>query len=104
MRCFSTPGQPPGLLRHQKHGVTALDCVNGPYEGTLFWRDKTRKKTMGLEHSVLTSGQTIQNLLPTYGIRLEHKDGFSYPVSFLIDGGDRLGRSGRRPCPCAFRL
>ena len=50
-------------------GVTALDCVNGPYEGTLFWRDKTRKKQMGLEHSVLTSGQTIQELLPKMCIR-----------------------------------
>ena len=84
-------GSPQAYDAIQDWGVTALDCVNGPYEGTLFWRDKTRKKTMGLEHSVLTSGQTIQNLLPTYGIRLEHKDGFSYPVSFLMEGETASG-------------
>ena len=84
-------GSPQAYSAIKNMGVTALDCVNGPYEGTLFWRDKTRKKTMGLEHSVLTSGQTIQNLLPTYGIRLEHKDGFSYPVSFLMEGETASG-------------
>ena len=46
---------------------------------------------MGLEHSVLTSGQTIQTLLPTYGKRLEHKDGFSYPISFLPEGETASG-------------
>ena len=84
-------GSPQAYSAIKNLGVTALDCVNGPYEGTLFWRDKTRKKTMGLEHSVLTSGQTIQNLLPTYNIRLEHKDGFSYPVSFLLEGETASG-------------
>lgn len=84
-------GSPHAYSAIKNMGVTALDCVNGPYEGTLFWRDKTRKKQMGLEHSVLTSGQTIQELLPTYGKRLEHKDGFSYPISFLPEGETASG-------------
>ena len=85
-------GSPQAYSAIKNMGVTALDCVNGPYEGTLFWRDKTRKKQMGLEHSVLTSGQTIQKLLPTYGKRLEHKDGFSYPISFLPEGETASGQ------------
>ena len=73
--------------------VTALDCVNGPYEGTLFWRDQERRKSMGLEHSVLTSGETISELLPTYSYRLEHQEGFQYPVSFLDQGQTAQGEA-----------
>ena len=65
-------------------GVTALDCVNGPYEGTLYWRDKDRRASAGLEHSVLTSGDTIQELLPTYKrVTLTHKEGYEDGLSFL---------------------
>ena len=39
----------------------------------------------GLEHSVLTSGSKILQLLPTYKMRLEHKDGYTYPMSFTED-------------------
>lgn len=67
-------------------GVTALDCVNGPYEGTLFWRDPERRRTAGLEHSVLTSGDKICELLPTYTkLRLEHKEGYTAPFQFTGD-------------------
>ena len=63
-------------------GVTAFDCVNGPYEGTLFWRDKDRWNKSGMEHSVLTSGETISELMPGYGKRMEHKDGFDVGWTF----------------------
>ena len=76
-------GSPQAYTFIKSSGVTALDCVNGPYEGTLFWRDPERKKNMGLEHSVLTSGETIQTLLPTYSrVKLEHKEGFEEPLVF----------------------
>ena len=85
-------GSPQAYDAIQNWGVTALDCVNGPYEGTLFWRDADRKKTMGLEHSVLTSGETIQELLPTYKrVTLEHKEGYTYPMSFLGAGETASG-------------
>lgn len=49
---------------------------------------------MGLEHSVLTSGETILELLPTYSrLRLEHKDGFAYPQEFLDEGETASGES-----------
>ena len=71
-------------------GVTALTASTAPTRHPVL-AGQDPEKTMGLEHSVLTSGQTIQNLLPTYGIRLEHKDGFSYPVSFLMEGETASG-------------
>lgn len=77
-------GSPQAYISIKNWGVTALDCVNGPYEGTLFWRDSYRRKNAGLEHSVLTSGDKIQELLPTYKkVRLEHKEGYACPLTFL---------------------
>lgn len=87
-------GSPQAYVAIKNWGVTALDCVNGPYEGTLFWRDKTRRKNAGLEHSVLTSGAKILELLPTYSkVTMEHKDSFSYPIAFLGDGETATGET-----------
>lgn len=81
-------GSPQAYDAIQDWGVTALDCVNGPYEGTLFWRDQARRKNAGLEHSVLTSGDKIQELLPTYKrVTLAHKDGFDLGWTFGEGGG-----------------
>ena len=72
-------------------GVTALDAVRGPYLGktegsNLMWRDPVRRQTYSLEHTVVTTGQTIIDLLPTYNIRLDHKDGYTYEMEFAEDG------------------
>ena len=76
-------GSPQAYAFIKEWGVTAMDCVNGPYEGTLFWRDKTRKANAGLEHSVMTSGAKITELFPTYkNLRLEHKDGYTVGWTF----------------------
>ena len=84
-------GSPMAYSVIKEWGIPALDCVNGPYEGTLYWRDQERRKNMGKEHSVLTSGDTIQELLPTYYLRLEHKDSFSWPQEFLAEGETAQG-------------
>lgn len=86
-------GSPQAYTFIKNQGVTALDCVNGPYEGTLFWRDKERRKNAGYEHSVVTSGETISSLLPTYRHRLEHKEGYSYPMTFTQDAAPADGRT-----------
>ena len=76
-------GSPQAYDLIQSLGMTALDCVNGPYEGDLFWRDQERRQTAGLEHSVLTSGQAIQELLPTYSrVDPEHRADFSVGWTF----------------------
>ena len=72
-------GSPQAYDAIEDWGVTALDCVNGPYEGTLFSRDQERKKT-------------IQELLPTYKrVTLEHKEGYTDPMSFLGEGETASG-------------
>ena len=85
-------GSPMAYTVIKQWGVTALDCVNGPYEGTLFWRDQARRKSAGLEHSVLTSGDTILKLLPTYKkVTLTHKNGFAEALSFMEKGETAQG-------------
>lgn len=77
-------GSPQAYTKIKDLKLTALDCVNGPYEGTLFWRDPWRKKNRGMEHSVLTSGETINELLPTYKrVTLTHRENFSEPLRFM---------------------
>ena len=89
-------GGSPAPMCIKNWGAAAFDCVNGPYEGTLFWRDKARRRSMGMEHSVLTSGQTITELMPTYSYRLEHKEGYQYPAAFLAKGEKAQGALGNR--------
>ena len=72
-------------------GVTALDGVNGPYCGSspgsnLMWRDADRRRNLGYEHSVITTGSTIEEKFATYSFRQEHKDGYTYPITFADDG------------------
>lgn len=84
-------GSPQAYTVIKQWGVPALDCVNGPYEGTLYWRDAERRKNAGLEHSVLTSSDKIQELFPTYNLRTQHKEGYSYPMSFTEDAAPANG-------------
>jgi len=86
-------GSPQAYTAISNLGAAALDCVNGPYEGTLYWRDQQRRKTVGMEHSVVTSSEKIQELFPTYTrLRQEHKDGFSFPWTFSEDAAPAAGR------------
>ena len=77
-------------------GVTALDGVNGPYCGSspgsnLMWRDADRRRNLGYEHSVITTGETIEEKFATYSFRQEHKDGYTYPITFADDGTPENG-------------
>lgn len=89
-------GSPDAYDKIKAWGVTAFDCINGPYEGTLFWRDKSRIKNNGMVHSVVTSGETILELLPTYKIRQEHKDDYSYVMEFAKDGTPSDGQQAKK--------
>lgn len=86
-------GSPQAYQVMKDWNVTHLDGVNGSYESALFWRDQTRKKNMGLEHSMLTSGEKLLELLPTYTkkVTLTHKEGFSTGLSFLPEGEKAQG-------------
>ncbi len=88
-------GSPDAYTYIKQNGVTALDCVNGPYEGSLFWRDKDRAKSAGKEHSVFTSGPVITELFEGYTFRKEHEEGYSYPQTFAGDGTPAGGESAQ---------
>lgn len=72
----------------KKYGVFNIDGVNGPYGGTMFYRDAQRKKNAGYEHSLFTSGERIENLLSgsLSKMRQTHKEGYSLPLAFAKDG------------------
>jgi len=86
-------GSTDAYLQIKNRGVTALDCVNGPYEGTLFWRDATRRANNGFVHSVVTSGAKISEYFPKYSFRMEHEEGYAPALAFVEDatpGGEAL--------------
>ena len=72
----------------KKHSVSNIDGVNGPYGGTMFWRDAARKKNAGYEHSLLTSAQRIESLLSgkLSKMRQTHEEGYGLPLTFTADG------------------
>lgn len=51
-----------------------MDGIRGGYEGSLFIRDPSRRKTIGLEHSVVTSGPRIEQALADLGRDLARKN------------------------------
>lgn len=84
-------GSPDAYDKIKAWKVTALDCVNGPYEGrtpgsNLFWRDADRIKNNGSVHSVVTTGDTIIEKFAGYSFRQEHEEGYTYPQTFVEDG------------------
>jgi len=88
-------GSPDAYNKISAWSVTALDCVNGSYEGTLYWRDKDRIKNAGFEHSVFTSGEKILKYFPTYSFRKEHKDNYAYEMGFVDDGTPAAGETAQ---------
>ena len=72
----------------KKHGVFNIDGVNGPYGGTMFYRDAQRKKTAGFEHSLFTDEDRIEKLLSgsLSKMRQTHAEGYSLPLTFTEDG------------------
>ena len=61
--------------------ISHIDFVNGPY-GNMCWRDPERRKTAGLEHSLLTSSEKVLEQLPKR-IAQEHDSG--YEVGWTFD-------------------
>ncbi|MDR2421397.1 MAG: DUF3048 domain-containing protein [Oscillospiraceae bacterium] len=75
-------------------GVTRLDGVNGTKQD-IFYRDAARRRDMGYEHSMVTSGELIEKYIPTYGFRLEHEPGCSAGLKFedgLTPSGEGAGK------------
>lgn len=67
-------------------GVDNMDGVNGGSDAKIFWRDAERRKTMGYEHSLLTSGENILEYLAQGRFSTEHRSNYTYGQKFVEDG------------------
>ena len=86
-------GSPQAYDAFDGWGVTHIDFVNGPY-GKMCWRDPERRKTAGLEHSLLTSSEKILEQMPSR-FRLDHEAGYEVGWTFAQEvpaGGQRADR------------
>lgn len=70
-------------------GTDHMDGVRGVYSGNgLFWRSRDRiaGKNYAMEHSLVTSGESIQKHLETSDFRLTHEEDWTSPLNFTQDG------------------
>lgn len=74
-------GSPQAYQAFNDLKMSNIDFVNGPY-GNMCWRDSERRKTAGLEHSLLTSSEKILEQLPKKFAQ-EHDE--SYAVGWTFD-------------------
>lgn len=83
-------GSPQAYQAFNDLNISNIDFVNGPY-GNMCWRDPDRRKTAGLEHSLLTSSEKILEQLPQKFAQ-EHDDGYAVGWAF-----DREVPAGGQP-------
>ena len=51
-----------------------------------FWRDEERLKTKAWEHTLMTSGERLENYLTEHDWERKHSGDFSYPFTYVEDG------------------
>lgn len=69
--------------------IDSIDLIKGQF----MWRDQSRLKNLGLEHSALTSGEKIKEGIKAYGYRTQLNSDYSYPQKFgensqVLSGSD----------------
>lgn len=79
-------GSPDAYDKISAWDVDNMDGVRGGSDSQIFWRDQERRKTMDYEHTLVTSGENIQEYLAGGRYRTEHKDGYTYTQTFAEDG------------------
>lgn len=83
-------GSPEFYNTKNSKGLFTVDGVNGYYsskEAGMFWRDRDRVAGhhYDFEHSLLTSGQAIMDMLAQRELE-EHSAGYTYNMTFVDDG------------------
>lgn len=83
-------GSPEFYNTKDRLGLFTVDGVRGYYSGKdagMFWRDRDRVPGYhyDFEHSLLTSGQAITDMLAKQGLE-EHSAGYRYEMTFADDG------------------
>lgn len=91
-------GSPEFYDTKSARGLSTVDGVNGYYSYAttgLFWRDRERVEGhyYAYEHSLITSGQKLTEILGRQGEFGAHKDGYTYAMSFAEDGAPDDGLS-----------
>lgn len=71
--------------------VDNLDFVRNNKVASMFWRDADRKKRVGSEHSVYTSGEKVAETLADFDIRTEHGEEYRLGWQFAEDGTPKAG-------------
>lgn len=79
-------GSPEAYQNIPAWGMDNMDGVQGGSDARIFWRDEDRRRTAGYEHSLLTSGEKIQEYLDGNHFRTEHREGYTYTQAFAEDG------------------
>ena len=51
----------------------------------IYYVDTQRRQTMAIEHTTVTTGDLINEWLPTYNFRLEHEEGYERNLKFAED-------------------
>lgn len=65
--------------------VDNMDGVRGSSDAAIFWRDETRRRSAGLEHSLLTSGEKVLDYLAKGRYSTTHWESYRYPITFTDD-------------------
>ena len=73
--------------------VDHMDGVRGGDDAKIFWRDQDRRKNNGYEHSLITSGEKIQEYLDQGRLPVEHAAGWNYLQAFKEDGTPAAGET-----------
>lgn len=84
-------GSPAAYQSIAAWGVDNMDGVNGGSDADIFWRDAARRKAKGYEHSLLTSGESIQDYLAQGRFPTEHRAGYAEALAFAEDGAPANG-------------
>lgn len=80
-------GSPEFYSTKSSLGLTTVDGVNGYWPG-MFWRDRNRieGKRYAVEHSLLSSGEAITDMLGSHPDLVPHTEGFVASLAFVDDG------------------
>ncbi len=88
-------GSPEFYETKSNKGLFTVDGVNGYYSSAsagMFWRDRDRVEGhhYDYEHSLLTSGEAITDMLAQRELE-EHSEGYAYKMTFADDGAPAGG-------------
>ena len=91
-------GSPEFYEKSEAWKLSTVDGVNGYYSYAstkLFWRDKNRVsgKNFGYEHSMVTSGEKLTDILTKRDLLTDHPDSYTYEMTFATDGTPAGGQN-----------